>query len=178
VTSDEEAELAYLGLDRAVSRAMDLGLQGFSLASSANIATQTGSGDVSGTMTVDGQVDQGASANKGLRLDVTVEDYADLEDLDPDDDEEEDLFVEYHSLSPATVDLQLRGIPDGTLEGTFLGTFGMEGDLEGEVTLDVTISGPLEDDGAGGTRRVVGETVVVGTATNDGDGRYEIDVRL
>jgi hypothetical protein len=157
---------------------MDLGLLGFSLADSANIDTQTGSGDVSGTMTVDGKADQGSSDNKGLRLDVVVDDYADLEDLDAEDEDDDDLFVTYDSLGAAVVDLQLKGIPDGTVSGTFVGTFGMVGDLEGEVTIDVTVDGPLEDDGAGGTRRVVGETRVEGSATNDHDGSYDIDVVL
>ncbi|MCB9673235.1 MAG: hypothetical protein H6734_27475 [Alphaproteobacteria bacterium] len=178
VTSDEEAELAYVGLDQAVSRAMDLGLKGFSEASSANIDTQHDDGDVSGTMTVDGQADQGASANKGLRLDVVVDDYADVEDLDPSDPDDDDLFVTYDSIDPASVDLQLKSMPDGTLSGSFDGLFGMVGDLEGEVTIAVTLDGTIEDDGSGGVQRVVGDTHVVGTATNDHGGVYDIDVTL
>lgn len=178
VTSDEEAELAYVGLDRAVSRAMDLGLKGFSEASSANIDTQTDDGEVSGTMTVDGQADQGASDNKGLRLDVSVDDYADVEDLDTSDPDDDDLFVTYDSVAPGTVDLQLKNMPDGTLGGTFEGTFVMTGDLEGEVTLSVSLDGTIEDDGSGGVQRVEGDTHVVGTATNDHGGTYDIDVTL
>jgi len=51
---------------------MQLGFDGFNSASSANIATQTAAGAKSGTLTVTGQVDQGASANKGMRLQVAL----------------------------------------------------------------------------------------------------------
>ena len=49
------------------------------MASSANIPEQTGAGELSGTMTISGQVDQGASANKGMRLEMSLAgDYADV----------------------------------------------------------------------------------------------------
>lgn len=62
IDSDREAELAALGLEGAIERALELGLAGFAAANSANIPEQVGSGDLSGTMTVNGQADQGASA--------------------------------------------------------------------------------------------------------------------
>lgn len=178
VSSDEEAELAWLGLEGAVDRALTLGLQGFSQASSANIDPQAGEGDVSGTITVSGQVDQGSSDNKGLRLDVALDDYADAEDLDEDDEEEDDLDVRYETNpdDPPYADLKLRDVPDGTLEGTLLGDVAMDGDLEGIVTLSLALEGPLESDGAEGVRLVDGQTHVTGTATNDDGGTYEVDV--
>jgi hypothetical protein len=178
VTSDEEAAYAYVGLDGAVSRALDLGLQGFNAAPSANIDTQTGSGDVSGTMTVDGQVDQGASDNKGLRLQVGLVDYADLEDLE--EAEEDEIAITYDTIegAPLDVDLTLRNTPDGTLEGTFLGDVTMDGDLEGMATLDLTLSGELQDDGTGATERAPGTTRVTGTVTNDGGGSFAVDVTI
>jgi hypothetical protein len=175
VSSDEEAELAYVGLDQAVSRAMDLGLLAFSLASSANLDPQTGEGDVSGTMTVGGQADQGNSDNKGLRLEVTLVDYADLTDLDPDDDDDDPLEVTYDTETPAAVDLQLKGIPDGTVSGTFVGTFLLVGDLEGDVTLNLALDGELEPDGEG-TKRAPASTSITGTATTDDGGEYEVDL--
>ena len=45
VSSEQEAELSYLGLDSAIERAMDLGFAGFSAADSANIPEQVGNGD-------------------------------------------------------------------------------------------------------------------------------------
>src|SRR5687768_13934921 len=59
--SVEDARRAYLGLDESIEKTLDLGMLGFNAASSANIPTQNGEGDVSGTITIDGQVDQGAS---------------------------------------------------------------------------------------------------------------------
>ena len=179
VSSDEEAELAYVGLDRAVSRALELGLRGFSEAQGANIPEQEEGGEVSGTMTVAGQVDQGASDNKGLRLVVDLTDYADVEDLDDDDDRDE-IVVTYATDAPAVLDLQLRDMPDGTLGGTFVGTFVMSGDLEGPITLDLEVSGPTEagPPSPDGVQRVEGETAITGTAVNDHDGEYEVDITL
>lgn len=169
VDSPEEAALAYTGLDGAVSRALALGLQGFNAASSANIDAQEDAGDTSGTMTVTGQVDQGASDNKGLRLDVALADYSDT----LGDDDEPDVV--YDTDTPAALDLQLRDIPDGTLTGTLNGDFAMDGVLQGVVSLALTLDGAIEDDGAGGTQRVEGSTHVTGTATSDYGG-YEVDV--
>jgi hypothetical protein len=65
VSSTDAAQAAYLGLDKSIDKAITEGFAGFNAASSANIPTETASGDVSGTMTITGQVDQGQSANKG-----------------------------------------------------------------------------------------------------------------
>jgi hypothetical protein len=178
VSSDAEAELAYLGLDAAVGRSLTLGLHGFSEASSANIATQTGEGDVSGTMTVDGQVDQGASDNKGLRLDVSLEGYADLDDLDQDGEDEVSVTYDTPDGAPAHLELKLRNTPDGTFTGTFDGTFVMTGDLVGDVTLALTLAGGLEPDPdvEGGTRREAGTLTIQGTATNEAGGVFHVDV--
>lgn len=173
VSSDAEAELAWLGLDRGVDRALDLGLAGFNAASSANIDDQTGNGDIHGTMTVGGQVDQGASDNKGLRLEVTLVDYQDLLDVDTDDDADASIAYATNDHGPAALDLQLRGIPDGTWSGTLVGDFDMAGDLEGVVSLNLTLDGTLADDGAGGTKRATSH--VTGTATS-GAGSFTVDV--
>lgn len=178
VSSEEEAELAYLGLDGAIARAMDLGFQGFNAADTANIDPQTGSGDESGSMVITGQIDQGASDNKGMRLYLSLEEYQDVVDLDEEDGSE--IFVTYWTDPEGELpsfDLQLRGIPDGTLSGTLVGAFRMEGDLEGEVTLDVDIDGTLQPVGTDGTERAPG-TTVVGTATGPGGGTFDIDITL
>ena len=52
VANEESAQYAYLGLDGAVDRALQLGFDGFNAAKSANIPEQTGDGDAAGTMTV------------------------------------------------------------------------------------------------------------------------------
>lgn len=182
LSSDEEAEYAYRGLDTAVSRALKLGLKGFNEASSANIADQSEDGDVSGTLTVSGQVDQGNSDNKGLRLDLTLEDYADFEDVDGDDDDDDEIEIVYNTDASAlpALDLSLRDMPTGTLTGTLVGTFLLDGDIEGDVTLDLSLEGPTEEDPdqPGYTRRVEGQTTVTGTATNEDDGIYEVNTTL
>ena len=176
LSSEEDARRAYLGLDGSIEKTLDLGMAGFNEASSANIPTQNGQGDVSGTITIDGQVDQGASDNKGLRLTVALADYSDGPAETVEDD---DIDITYDT-DPARlpeVDLTLRNIPDGTLEGTLLGTYEMRGDIEGTATLDLTISGTIEDDGDGGVSRMPGNTHVTGVARS-GDATFEIDVMI
>lgn len=182
LSSDEEAEYAYRGLDTLVSRALRLGLDGFNTASSANIDPQSEGGDVSGTLTVTGQVDQGASDNKGLRLALALVDYADLEDVDGDDDDDDEVAITYNTdaAAPPALDLQLRDMPDGTLSGTLTGLFLLDGDLEGEVTLNLSLEGTTEEDPGqtGYATRVEGTTTVTGTATNEGGGVYEVATTL
>lgn len=179
VTSEHSAELAYLGVDRVVSEGLALGLQGFNAASSANIPPQESDGESSGKIDVTGQVDQGASDNKGMRLSVTLTDYADEPLDDPNTEAEEALDITYRTEEPAplALELQLRDIPDGTLTGALRGEVWMEGDLEGAVLLDITLSGEIESDGDGGTRRVPGSTRVSGTAQSD-YGVYEVVTEL
>lgn len=179
VSSDEEAELAYLGLSKAVQNGMDLGFDGFNAADSANIPEQQTVGDISGTMLVSGQVDQGVSDNKGMRLVLALDEYSDFVDLDSDEDRE--ISITYWTdpeVALPTLQLQLRGIPDGTFEGALVGSFGMDGDLEGEVALSVQLAGGLESDDAGGTRREPGSTTIIGTARGPSGRVYDVDLSL
>jgi len=173
VSSEEGARAAYLGVDLAVEKAMNLGFDGFNAATSANIPTQTTTGDESGTITISGQVDQGASDNKGMRLLVELVEYSDETD-------EEELAITYDTPDPAALPaltLQLRSIPDGTLSGTLVGTFRMTGELDGDVTLNLTFAGAIEPHPDGGVRRVVGSTTVIGTATSS-YGTYQVDLTI
>src|SRR5262245_26607098 len=77
VSSEAEARQAYFGLDRAIDRALNLGMAGFNAAHSANIPDQTGTGDITGMLVVSGQVDQGASNNKEMRLKTAFTMYQD-----------------------------------------------------------------------------------------------------
>ena len=170
VADEASAERAYLGLDRAIDRAIDLGFAGFNAASSANIPEQTGAGDLSGTMTIGGKVDQGASANKGMRLEMTlVDDYADVV-LEGDTD------VIYNG-GPATFDISFKGLPDADFSGTLRGTFVMDHDLVGDVLLDLSMSGQTQDAGDGTIVRVPGSIHVTGTASSD-YGVFTVDVSL
>lgn len=171
VASEEDARRAYLGLDRGVDRAIQLGLDGYNAASSANIPPQTGSGEVAGTMTVSGQVDQGSSANKGLRLDLALKDYQDA----ASEDVGELAYTTPEGATPPRLELQLKGIPDGTFSGTLSGVFVMTGALEGDVVLALTLDGDLESAGGDDVRRKTGTTRITGTATSE-YGDYAVDL--
>ncbi|HZI09117.1 MAG TPA: hypothetical protein VE153_01935, partial [Myxococcus sp.] len=54
---------------------------------SANIPAQSTAGTAAGTLTVTGQVDQGSSANKGMRLRVGMVGYSDGEEAVGDDED-------------------------------------------------------------------------------------------
>ncbi len=175
VSSEEDARAAYIGMDGVIAKALTLGMQGFNEASSANIPPQSGTGDVMGTIDISGQVDMGASDNKGLRLNIALVDYLD-EIPEPD----EELMVIYDTDPEAELpylQLSLRNIPDGTITGTLTGDFLMTGDLEGVVTLNLMLSGNIQDDGTGGVERVPGSITVTGTATSDA-GTYDVNVTI
>lgn len=173
IDSVAEAEAAWIGFDGALSRALDLGLDGYASASSANIETQAADGDVAGTMTVDGQVDQGSSDNKGLRLSVGVVDYV---DVDPIEIGEARLHVAYTTDTPLDIDLQLRDMPAGTLTGTVAGTLVLAGDLVGPATLDLAIDGRTQDRGDGLPEREPGSTTITGTVTGPAGGEYPVEI--
>ncbi len=177
IDSDDKARIAYLGLDAAVGRALQLGFDGFNAASSANIPDQADEGSEGGDMAVSGQVDQGASANKGMRLKVSLVEYSDGDVDDPETDDEEKYALMYDTAEGAPLDLNLnlRDIPDGTLAGTLAGVVLMTGDLEGEVELSLTFAGDIEPADGDEVRRKAGTTQVTGTVMSDA-GEYLVDV--
>ena len=181
IDSDEEARRAYFGLDTSIEKSLKLGFDGFNMASSANISPQMTTGTVAGMLTISGQVDQGSSDNKGMRLKVGMVGYNDgpLEIVYEDETIEVDLTYDTAAdvaMQPA-LDLQLRNIPSGTFTGTLIGTYTMDGDLEGTVDLNLAFSGLLMPLGQG-TTRVVGMTTVTGTAKNSGGGTYDVNLTL
>lgn len=166
VSSEAEARRAYFGLDRAIGLAMDLGFKGFNEAQSANIPAQTDSGQLRGTLNVTGQVDQGASDNKEMRLKLEMISYTDR----PIEEYNKLQEVTYDTVTPQPeLNLSLKDIPDGTLTGSLVGTFMMSGGLEGDVDLNLTMAGELEADpeDAAKVRRKPDTTVITGTATSD-----------
>lgn len=176
VSNTESARRAYLGLDSAIEKALNLGMQGFNAATSANIAPQTTSGDVGGTLVVGGQVDQGASANKTMRL---ATDFTTYEDAVAVNGDAQVLHIVYDAISggTTTLEIKLAGIPDGTFTGTFQQTLHMSGDLEGDVILDLAFSGDIQAGTGGGIERVPGTTHVTGTATSP-YGTYTVDLTI
>ncbi len=177
IDSDTEARWAYLGFDTAIDKALNLGFDGFNAASSANIPTQSGVGDDTGTIDIDGQVDQGASDNKGMRLLVTLVDYSDGSFVDPDTDAE--VLIAYDSLAdtPPALDLSLRNIPNGTFTGTLLGTILLSGDINAEADFNLTLAGEIEADpvNAGQVRRKAGTLTILGTVVS-GDGTFNVNI--
>jgi hypothetical protein len=166
VGSSEDAERAYQGLDASIDKAINLGFDGFNAASNANIPTQTGEGTVTGTMTISGQVDQGASDNKTMNLTDALAQYSD------------DGLITYDTADPLpTISIKLNKIPNGTLDGTMAGTFTMSGELKGPVVLALTFSGAIEPIGTSTTQvqRKPGTTHIVGTAKSD-FGTYDVDI--
>lgn len=165
VSSDEQARLAYLGLDTSIDKAIALGFDGFNAANSANIPPQSTVGIASGTLTVTGQVDQGNSANKGMRLSEELVNYSDDAKL---------VYATSASALPA-LNMQLKGIPTGTLDGTLVGSLAVAGELSGSVQLNLTFSGTLQPGVGTKVERKPGTTRITGTATS-GTGVYRVDV--
>lgn len=166
VSSEEEARRAYLGLDSHIDKAITLGFAGFNSASSANISPQSTIGAFSGMLTVSGQVDQGSSANKGMRL---LEDLAGYSD---------DGKLTYATSAQPALNMQLKGIPTGTLSGTLVGTYSMVGELTGTVTLNLSFNGVLQANAVDPKKveRKPGTTVITGTATSGSGGVYQVNV--
>ena len=165
VSSTEDAKKAYMGLDPSVDKAITLGFAGFNAASSANIDPQSMDGGVSGSLTVTGQVDQGSSSNKTMRLLEALSNYSD------------DGKVTYSTDSSAqpALTMNLKSIPTGTLDGSLGGSFLMSGGLAGQVSLALTFAGQLEAGADGGVQRKAGTTHITGTATSPA-GTYNVDV--
>lgn len=179
IDSDEQARRAYLGLDPSIGKSLALGFAGFNSAQSANISPQMATGTATGMLTITGQVDQGTSANKEMRLRVGMVDYSD--GTVTIDDEGNTITITYDTSTDMTMQpflsLSLRNIPDGTFTGTLTGTYHMTGDLEGDATLNLMLSGQIQSDGSGGTVRKAGSTTVTGTATS-GEGTYDVNVTI
>lgn len=179
VSSDEQARRAYLGLDKSIGKSITLGFDGFNTASSANISPQTVAGDKAGMLTVTGQVDQGQSANKGMRLLVGMTAYND--GPFEIDSQHHTISVTYATDTTTTtqpaLNMMLMGIPTGTLSGTLMGTYHLSGDIKGDVTLDLTFTGNLMAGPSNTVVRVPNTTHVTGTATS-GNGMYMVDVTI
>lgn len=181
IDSNEEARRAYVGLDASIAKSLSLGFAGFNAASSANIPPQMATGSADGTLVITGQVDQGSSDNKGMRLRVGMVAYTDgILRIDDGDDEIEINLTYDTDIDPALqpyLQLSLKNIPTGTVEGTLTGTYHMTGDIEGDAMLNLTFAGTLQDGGNGTVIRAPGTTLVTGTAVA-GDGTYAIDLTL
>jgi hypothetical protein len=165
VHSDADAQKAYLGLDASVDKAINLGFDGFNSASSANISPQMTTGTLKGTLTVTGQVDQGSSSNKGMRLDTAYVMYSD----------DGKVIYDTDATALPALTMQLKSFPDGTVTGGFAGDFSMTGDLHNSVTLMLAFTGNTQAGPNNTVVRVPGTTHITGTAVSD-YGTYNVDV--
>lgn len=164
-TVNTQAMEAYLGLDSSIDKALNLAFVGMNSAATANIAPETAAGDAKGKLVVMGQVDQGTSSSKTIRVDTIYNGYSD----------DGDTLYATDAASPPLLALQLDGVPYGTLSGTFLGQLTMSGLLVGPLTVQLTFDGQLQPAGThGGIARVMYSTRLHGTAVSD-YGTYAVD---
>ena len=167
VSSAEDAEAAYRGLDSSIDQAIQLGFDGFNSASSANISPQTGKGTSSGTMTISGKVDQGSSSNKTMSLSEALATYSN----------DGKLIYDTSDSGLPVIDMKLSKIPTGTVDGTLAGAYTISGDLKGTVTLNLSFTGDLQANATDATRveRKPGTTHITGTADSD-FGTFNVDI--
>ncbi len=177
VDSNEQARRAYLGLDPSLEKSLNLGFAGFNAANSANIPTQMANGDLTGALSISGQVDQGSSANKQMRLVVGLVAYSDGPFEIDDAHDRIDITYDTDATALPALDLSLKNIPTGTLTGTLAGTYHLTGAIAGDVLLDLVITGTMADGGNGTVVRAPGATTITGTATQGG-GIYDVNVTL
>ncbi len=179
MSNEESARRAYLGLDRAVDRAISLGFDGLNAATSANIPSQMGSGDVMGSMLVEGQVSQGASSNREMRLTVGLTGYQDRVTREADGGGAELRLVYDRAADGSGLALTLSIRPGDMpgMRGTLTGTTRVSGELEGPVTLNLTLAANVRSMSGMGSRleRVAGTTRITGTVTS-AYGTYTVDV--
>ena len=165
VHSDADAQKAYLGLDASVDKAINLGFAGFNAATSANIPTEMTTGTLKGTLVVTGQVDQGSSSNKTMRLNTAYTMYADSGTV----------VYDTNASALPMLSMDLKNIPTGTLTGNFDGAFTMSGDLKNTVTLTLAFTGTLQAGTGMTVIRAPGTTHITGTAVSD-YGTFNVDV--
>ncbi len=177
VDSNEQARRAYLGIDPSIGKSLGLGFAGFNAATSANIAPQMAAGATTGTLTITGQVDQGASANKGMRLVVGMVGYSDGPFEVDSNHDKIDIKYDTDAAAGPALTLALKNIPTGTLTGTLVGTYHLSDAIMGDVMLDLAIAGTLADGGNGTVIRAPGTTTITGTA-KQGDGSYAVNLTL
>ncbi|HEX6835349.1 MAG TPA: hypothetical protein VF334_02195 [Polyangia bacterium] len=163
-TINTQAMEAYLGMDSSIEKALDLAFVGMNSAATANIAPETIGGDAKGKLVVMGQVDQGTSSSKTIRVDAVYNGYSD----------DGDTFYATDAAAPPLLALELTQLPYGALSGTFLGVFTMSGLFVGPLTVELKLDGQLQPAGTTGVARVMYSTRIHGTAVSD-YGSYAVD---
>ena len=181
--ANEQARHAYLGLERSIATAVQLGIDGFNTASSSNITPQSAAGLRDGSITVTGQVDQGASSTKEMRLYVRMAGY---DDGDVPVALGETMHIIYNTQlameQQPSLQLKLTDIPTGTLSGSLTsnalgtGVYQLTGDVTGQLKLNLTIMGTLEGGAGNSITLKPFATKVVGTATHESGGQHPVSM--
>jgi hypothetical protein len=177
INSNEQARRAYLGLDKSISKSLALGFAGYNAASNANIPTQMTAGDVTGSLTITGKVDQGNPSQASMGLDAALTMYSDGKIVV--DDKNDTIIVTYATATatPPALGLKLNASAGNTLSGSLDGEYTMTGDLQGTVTLTLQLNGTFSGT-APNVMRVPGSTTVTGTAVNSSGGMYMVNTTL
>jgi len=178
VDSNTAARRAYLGLDKSISKSLQLAFAGYDAATNANIPAQMTNGDKSGMLVVGGKVDSGNCSQLSMGLDLGLTDYSDGTFKDGD----VNLNVTYATSSDVTMQpalsIKLNGSSGSAISATLMGDYTMSGDLKGTVTLDLTIDGMFSGTCPSAVMRVAGSTTVTGTAVNSSGGMYSVNVTI
>lgn len=183
INSDEQARRAYLGLDKSVSKSLELAFQGYDAATNANIPAQMTMGDAmpGGTLTIGGKVDSGNCSQLSMGLDVGMVKYTDGPFV-VDTKNNTKISVTYDTSTDATMQpllsIKLNGSSGNAISATLMGDYTMTGDLKGTVTLDLTITGTFSGTCPNAVQRVAGSTTVTGTAVNSSGGMYTVNVTI
>jgi hypothetical protein len=177
VDSDTQARRAYLGLDKSISKSLELTFQGYDTGMT-NFPPQMTTGDKTGTITVSGKADSGNCSQLSIGINVGMTNYSD----GPFKDGSTTLNVTYATstdtaMQPA-LGIKLNGSSGNSINATLMGDYTMTGDLKGTVTLDLTIVGTFSGTCPNAVQRVAGSTTVTGTAVNSSGGMYTVNVTI
>ena len=178
VDSTTAARRAYLGLDKSVSKSLQMAFAGYDAATNANIPAQTTMGDSTGTLVIVGKVDSGNCTQLSMSLDVGMATYSDGKFMDGNTS----VSVTYATSTDVTMQpvlgIKLNGSSNNAINGTLVGDYTMTGDLKGTVALDLMLTGMFTGTCPNAVTRVAGSTTVTGTATNSSGGVYDVNVTL
>ncbi len=161
----EQRERALILVDRAVDKALGLGLAGLADAVDGGLGPRSEAGDLQGSMTVSGTADALDAGEQSLHLRVQMTDYSDI----PKEDDVDVRFDSYAS-APPRLELVLKDAPAGTFKGSFKGLLKASGQLEDNADVSVTLSGLLEEvaGAPGRTQRKDGTVRIVGSVSLSG----------
>lgn len=178
VDSNTQAKRAYLGLDKSISKSLQLAFAGYDAATNANIPTQMANGDKTGMLVIGGKVDSGNCSQLSMGLDVGMTNYSDGAFMDGNTT----LNVTYATSTDVTMQpllsIKLNGSSGNAINATLMGDYTMTGDIKGTVTLDLTITGTFSGTCPSAVMRVPGSTTVSGTAVNSSGGMYSVNVTI